>query len=304
MSVGVALVWSTRIYIFININRRGGAKSKLRDLFLSSKFHNERVLYFWIFSAIFAYHLHPLYFCALEFSINAWTSEWWIIEPVLIKDKPHRIHRMRFAFALFINKWTDLAKFSSFFLWNLVRFNNSIRYSTTQDDHVRSDKSLNYHFFAKPSSLRPSKFPNRRPCNEATPSALFSSSSFQTIVTQRSVNKRELISCCPTRFVSLWQSWQVLQPKDKPNTFRSSSTRQRKRKFARLGQPYRLVESLAFSLTKISISNTDDTRERIEIEFVNENPPPQRIYVLSFPTLFNLGPRCGGISFFPPSRKS
>lgn len=115
MSVGVALVWSTRIYIFININRRGGAKSKLRDLFLSSKFHNERVLYFWIFSAIFAYHLHPLYFCALEFSINAWTSEWWIIEPVLIKDKPHRIHRMRFAFALFINKWTDLAKFSSFF---------------------------------------------------------------------------------------------------------------------------------------------------------------------------------------------
>lgn len=219
MSVGVALVWSTRIYIFININRRGGAKSKLRDLFLSSKFHNERVLYFWIFSAIFAYHLHPLYFCALEFSINAWTSEWWIIEPVLIKDKPHRIHRMRFAFALFINKWTDLAKFSSFFLWNLVRFNNSIRYSTTQDDHVRSDKSLNYHFFAKPSSLRPSKFPNRRPCNEATPSALFSSSSFQTIVTQRSVNKRELISCCPTRFVSLWQSWQVLQPKTNQTRF-------------------------------------------------------------------------------------
>lgn len=115
-----------RIYIFININRRGGAKSKLRDLFLSSKFHNERVLYFWIFSAIFAYHLHPLYFCAFEFSINAWTSEWWIIEPVLIKDKPHRIHRMRFAFALFINKWTDLAKFSSFFYE--ISYVSTIRY--------------------------------------------------------------------------------------------------------------------------------------------------------------------------------
>lgn len=73
---------------------------------------------------------------------------------------------------------------------------------------------------------------------------------------------------------------------DKPNTFRSSSTRQRKRKFARLGQPYRLVESLAFSLTKISISNTDDTRERIEVEFVNKNPPPQRYLRPLFPDSF------------------
>lgn len=146
--------------------------------------------------------------------------------------------------------------------------------------------------------------PNRRPCNEATPSALFSSSSFQTIVTQRSVNKRELISCCPTRFVSLWQSWQVLQPKDKPITFRWSSTRQRKRKFARLGQPYRLVESLAFSLTKISISNTDDTRERIEIEFVNKNPPPQRYLRPLFPDSFQSRTTLWRDFIFSPSRKS
>lgn len=118
-----------------------------------------------------------------------------------------------------------------------------------------------------------------RPCNEATPSALFSSSSFQTIVTQRSVNKRELISCCPTRFVS-----------GNLDKFFSTKGRQTKHVFVRAvlvrengsllaphgqlapshGIPCLFTGNIVYRYTKTVIH-----AKRIEIELVNKNPFPQ-----------------------------
>lgn len=166
---------------------------------------------------------------------------------------------------------------------------------------------MNYHFFAKPSSLRPSKFPNRRPCNEATPSALFSSSSFQTIVTQRSVNKRELISCCPTRFVSLYPCDNL----DKFFNRRTNQTRFVRAVLVRengslLASDNRIVSwnPLPFHSRKYRYRTQTIHAKESRSSLLTKIHPRNGIYVLSFPTLFNLGPRCGGISSFPPSRKS
>lgn len=193
---------------------------------------------------------------------------------------------MRFVFALFINKWTDLAKFFFFFLFFLESFYRISYVSTTRYTIIQqltrnttySRMKVRTIAFLHSSSSPPPQTEtifvtisleifskSVRPCNEATPSALFSSSSFQTIVTQRSVNKRELISCCPTRFVSGNLDKFFNQRTANQTRFRSSSTRQRKRKFARPARTTRAVSWNPLSFHgkyRLSIHEDGDTREK------------------------------------------